>query len=253
MPVFTCRLSLVSKLRRGPVVELILVGTVLAAACIGCGGEPFKRPGADLLGIWTAEGTSINIKNETTADLIGKNTVIVNGDVRLYKDGRDLMIGDQGVFKTFKIDTPPSGGQMTLDGVVFKRGGQMPASDKVPGDAEIEARIKDTIANYARAVEAGSLGDFFKDKKDQYDKDLDEQQLKTIRGMGDRGLASLRGVAGSTVKFARPPMVGIDSQGGVIWLKGSFDSKPSGVTFEAIYVLEKRSNEWIITSLQINL
>lgn len=104
------------------VFSLAAIVAVLFAA-MACGGSNTPPP-AGYAGSWTgADGTFIAIRADGSGDYKSGNSHITGGSAVIDEGAKTLKISFAGMGPTFTIDKPPAGDQMTLSGVVFKKGG----------------------------------------------------------------------------------------------------------------------------------
>lgn len=103
----------------------ILALFVLLMVGLACTGE--KRPAPpEYVGTWiAADDSTLTIRADGGCDYKSGNgnTTVTGGNFELAEDGKSFKTGFVGIGPSFKIDKAPSNGEMTLDGIIFKRSG----------------------------------------------------------------------------------------------------------------------------------
>src|ERR1700752_3370914 len=103
-------------------LNLLLAVGILVAICLACGSK--TPPPTQYVGSWTgADGTEITIRMDGSGDYKSGNSSVSGGTVGIQQSGKSLKITMLTRGPTFTIDKPPSGDEMTLSGVVFRKGG----------------------------------------------------------------------------------------------------------------------------------
>lgn len=102
---------------------------IVGIACGGSGAADAKQAGPEYVGAWVgSDGATITIRSDGSADYKSGGTSVTGGSAQVSEKEKTLKIGLLGLGPTFKIDKAPSGNEMTLDGIVFKKGGSAPSS-----------------------------------------------------------------------------------------------------------------------------
>lgn len=117
---------------RNSKVSALLVLGVFVIVGLGCFGKS-KTAGtipAAYLGDWQGQdGTLLSIRADGTGDYKAGNTSVSGGTAEVNETDKTISITFVGMGKTLRIDEPPVGDQMKLDGIVFRRrGGFSPSS-----------------------------------------------------------------------------------------------------------------------------
>lgn len=119
---------------RNATVSLILVLGIFFVVGFACGGSSTPPP-SQYVGFWTGEdGSTITIRGDGGADYKFGGTSISGGSATIDESAKTLKISFASLGPSFTIDKAPSGNQMTLSGVVYKKGGGSSDSkpDKTP-------------------------------------------------------------------------------------------------------------------------
>ncbi|MGI8788384.1 MAG: hypothetical protein ACR2HG_11565, partial [Pyrinomonadaceae bacterium] len=113
---------------------LIFVGL----GCFGIGKKSSSKPTPPAyLGDWKAQdGSTISIRADGKGDYHSGNTKVDGGTVDVDEADKKLSITFFGIGPTLKIDSPPTGDEMKLDGVTYRRNGGFSTADtkKTPTD-----------------------------------------------------------------------------------------------------------------------
>ena len=96
---------------------------VLVVVALACGGSSAPPP-SQYVGTWTgSDGTYIAIRGDGSADYRAGSSHITGGTAVIDEGAKSLKISFASFGPTYTIDKPPSGDEMTLSGVVFRKGG----------------------------------------------------------------------------------------------------------------------------------
>ncbi|MBL8182162.1 MAG: hypothetical protein JNL64_11205 [Blastocatellia bacterium] len=232
-----------------------MISALLAAAAlltVGLACNMNKKPApAEYVGTWIAtDGAKITISADGGGDYISGNgsTKVTGGSFEMAEDGKSFKIGFAGMGPTFKIDKAPSGGQMTLDGVVYKSttGGSTTSSTsdvkpEVPSKEKLQTLVKTSFLEFGDAVQAEDFSDFHKKvakvwRDSSTPEKLDEAfkvftEKKEIYNFN-------KAVAPLDATFSPEPKIekvqGLDA----LIVKGSYPTKPRVANFEFKYVMD---------------
>ena len=104
---------------------LIVLGVfmLVGLGCFGSRKTAGTIPSA-YLGDWQGkDGTTLSIRADGTGDYKSGGTKVTNGTAEVNEADKTISITFVGIGKTLKIDEPPTGDQMKLDGIEFRRRG----------------------------------------------------------------------------------------------------------------------------------
>ncbi len=141
---------------------LITLGIALGALLLmgfACGGETKPAP-SQYVGFWTGtDGSTVTIRSDGGADFDIKGNVsnsATNGSVVIDEAAKTLKLN--GVFggPSYTIDKAPDGSEMTLSGIVFKKGG-VAAEAVMPDESELQSLALSTLGDFFGAVETGKF------------------------------------------------------------------------------------------------
>lgn len=149
---------------------MILAVAALLAVGLACNTNKKPAP-AEYVGVWVApDGAKITIMSDGGADYISGNgsTKVTGGAFEMAEDGKSFKVGFMGVGPNFVIDKAPSGGQMTLDGIVYKNmnGSTSTSSSnekpEIPSKEKLQTLVKTTFLDFGDAVQTEDFSDFQK-------------------------------------------------------------------------------------------
>ena len=133
--------------------SLVLGIFFLVGFACNSGQVRIRKPiSSDYFGAWTGsdDGSTITIRGDGTGDYKSGGTTVDGGTVEINDVDKMLSIKFFGIGPSKKIDKAPSGNQMTLDGVVYRKGGgtdskpDTTSSTKTgdaPSNSEVEAKL----------------------------------------------------------------------------------------------------------------
>jgi hypothetical protein len=246
---------------RRNLLTIILVASALIAVGVGCGSK--TPPPAQYVGVWmSGDGATITIRSDGSADYKSANSSVSGGSAVIDEGAKTLKISLAGLGPTFKIDKPPTGSEMTLDGIVFKKDGGSTSSttsndgpSEVPTTAEVDQLLTKTFTDFTNGVEEGSLADFHKNTsapwREQYTQEETDEFFKSFFENKEKVLPSLKNAIAKKPVITEDPK--LDTQGDFkqLTLVGNFASKPYRVKFEAEYYWSE--GRWGIKRFKVNM
>jgi len=149
-------------------INLALCLFVFVALVLGCGSSTPKKPiPASYLGTWTgADGTVMSIRNDNTGDYNAGSTKVNGGAVEVDEAAKTIKFTMMGMeVGTYTIDSPPAGGQMKLNGQVFKGGSGGASSSTTSTTTSSTSKSTTTSANTANNSAAGDDDDSSSESK----------------------------------------------------------------------------------------
>lgn len=108
------------RFRLSNTLGLSAVFAILLAVVIGCGGgKPVPQA---YQGNWSGtDGTTISMDSEGRASFKKGGKSVDGGGAEIDEGAKTLTISLFGISETWTIDKAPSGDEMTLSGVVFRK------------------------------------------------------------------------------------------------------------------------------------
>ena len=109
-------------------LSAVLAVGLLMIVGLGCGGDSKsadeKQAGSEFVGAWAAaDGSTITIRSDGSADYKIGGSSVTGGKALVSEKDKTLRIAMLGMGSPMKVDKAPENGQMTIDGIVYKKGG----------------------------------------------------------------------------------------------------------------------------------
>lgn len=124
-----------------------------------------------------------------------------------------------------------------------------------PPKSEVDSLVKDTMAEFADAVDKGDFSDFHANTSKDFQATYKPAELnKTFRVFIDKKnqvLPSMNGISETTAVFTDSPRVRTEKGYKVLVANGYFPTSPNKVQFESEYELEK--GDWKILKIRVKL
>ena len=107
-------------------ITITLAFCALVFVGLACGGgskaADEKQAGPEFVGAWTAkDGSSITIRPDGGADYKIGGSSVTGGTAMVSEKEKTLRISMMGMGSPMKIDKAPENGEMTIDGLVYKK------------------------------------------------------------------------------------------------------------------------------------
>jgi hypothetical protein len=237
----------------------------LMVVALACGGSATPPP-SQYLGEWTGtDGTFVAIRGDGSADYRSGASHITGGSVVLDEAAKSLKISFAGMGPTFSIDKAPSGDQMTLSGVVYKKStsssssSNNTASDNSPAEPpskeEAGKLVQGAVASFTKGVNDGGFDDFYARTSEQWkDTYTLEQTNELFRPFVERKadtMASLEDAVSKNPQLLADPSFKTQEGFKVLVVNGDFPSKPYRLTFETEYLWQE--GRWKIKKFKVDL
>lgn len=239
-------------------ITLLLTTAILISVGLACGSK--TPPPSQYVGVWTgADGTLITIRADGSGDYKSGNSNVTNGSVAIDEAAKSLKIALVGMGPTYSIDKAPSGDQMTLSGVVFRRSGGSDTTTStstekpvIPGDEKLQTLVKTTFLDFGDAVQTEDFTDFHKKiAKVWRDSSTPDELNDAFKTFIDRkeDYNFKRAVSPLEATFTPAPAIepvrGLDA----LIVKGYYPTKPQRANFELKYVME--DGNWKLIGINI--
>lgn len=258
---------------------LIFVGL----GCFGSGKSSSSKPvPSEYFGSWTGQdGSTITIRADGKGDYKSGGTSVDGGTVEINDAKKELSITFFSIGPTLKIDSPPSGDEMKLDGVTYKRnGGSAPTTSttdtkkkpadtpatketpapkpfekadasrgEIPEDDELQEMTQKTLVEFNDGVLADDFTDFFQTISKLWQRQSSPAKLKnTFQDFIDKKI-DIGAVRTMEANFTSKPRVD-DSKGfKELILEGKYSTSPLPTYFELKYTPEGKS--WKLTGISV--
>ena len=132
-------------------------------------------------------------------------------------------------------------------------GAEKPAAP--PTDAESQTLVKNSISEFADAVDKEDFGAFKANTSKEFQSQFSDEQLKTtFKSFTDQKadvVPILREAAKMTPKFTTPPAVREEKGYSILVANGSFDTEPASTKFTNEYVYQ--DGKWKLLKINVNL
>ncbi len=123
-------------LGKNAVITAAFAVGLLMIVGLGCGGSKSadeKQAGPEFVGAWVAsDGSTITIRSDGSADYKIGGTSVTGGKALVSEKNKTLRIAMMGMGSPMKLDKAPENGQMTIDGIVYKKGGGSGTAESKP-------------------------------------------------------------------------------------------------------------------------
>lgn len=128
-------------------------------------------------------------------------------------------------------------------------------NDAVPSDAVVEGLVKETISDFAEAVDSGDFSDLYQkastDFQGTYTLDETTKAFKSYTDKKKLVVPILNKVQATDVEFDRAPSIRTEKKLDILMATGKFKTKPYAVRFDFEYV--QRGGSWKLLKLVINI
>ena len=254
---------------------LIFVGL----GCFGSGKSSSSAPPpAAYIGDWKgSDGSTLSIRGDGKGDYKSGGTTVDGGTVEVNDTKKELSITFFGIGPTLKIDTPPSGDEMKLNGVIYKKSGGSTTTDKktvtdtkpspektatkssvkadasrgeIPEGDELQDMVKTTLLDFNDAVQNDDFTDFFQTISKIWQKQSSPAKLKeTFQVFVDKQI-DIGSIESKEANFTSKPRVD-DSKGfKELILEGRYSTSPNPTKFELKYTPEGKN--WKLTGIFVD-
>ncbi|MBP9109349.1 MAG: hypothetical protein KBF83_07315 [Pyrinomonadaceae bacterium] len=239
-------------------VNLIFALGALMVVGLACGSS--TPPPAAYVGAWASnDGATITIRSDGGADYKSGGTSVSGGSAVIDEAAKTLKISLAGLGPTFKIDKAPTGNEMTLDGIVFKKSGGGSSETKssnekadIPSEEKLQTLVKTTFLDFGDAVQSGDFTDFHKKAAPVWRDDTSpEEMLDAFKVFVDRkeDYNFKRAITPLDATFSPEPTIekvkGLDA----LVVKGYYPTKPLRANFELKYVMD--DGNWKLIGINI--
>lgn len=250
--------------------------------CSGSGksGETKPTPPA-YLGDWKAQdGSTISIRADGKGDYKSGGTSVDGGTVEVNEAEKKLSITFFGIGPSFKIDSPPSGDEMKLDGMIYRRNGGFTTTapdtkkdvadkpdapdstsgdtsgkadaskDEIPKGDELQEMVQKTLIDFNDAVQADDFTDFFPTISKLWQKESSPAKLKeTFQGFIDQKV-DFGEIRTMGANFTTKPRIDNSKGFKELIVEGNYDTKPTPTRFNLKYTPEGKS--WKLTGISVD-
>ena len=246
---------------RNATISFLFVLGIFFVVGFACGGSGTPPP-SQYVGSWTgSDGTTMTIRSDGSADYKSGSSSVSGGGVTIDEAAKTLKITFASLGPTFKIDKAPDGNQMTLDGVVFKKGGSSDSKSdlksdistpEIPNNDRLQTLVKTTFMDFSDAVQAGDFTDFHKTVAKVWQEDSSADEMKTaFKSFVDNkeSYNFKKAVASLDATFSPSPAIEKVSDLNALVLKGYYPTKGQRANFDLKYT--KEDGNWKLIGVNI--
>lgn len=269
----------------GRLSALFAVGVLIfvGLGCFGSGKSSSSTPiPPAYFGSWTGQdGSTITIRGDGKGDYKSGGTTVDGGTVGVDDAKKELSITFFGIGPTMKIDSPPTGNQMTLDSVVYKKNGggststdtkktvadmpeksSSPKSEnksgekadasrgEIPEGDELQEMTQITLVEFNDAIQADDFTDFFQTISKLWQRQSSPAKLKEMFQIFIDKKVDIGEVRTMGAEFTSRPRVD-DSKGlKELIIEGKYETSPTPTKFQLKYTPEGKN--WKLTGIMVD-
>lgn len=258
----------------------LLIFVVLGCRSSGNSSSSSKPIPPEYFGVWTGEdGSMITIRGDGKGDYKSGGTTVDGGTVEINDEKKELSITFFGIGPSKKIDSPPNGGEMKLNGVVYKRSGggpttstdtKKPVADsspttssspksveksdaslkEIPKDDELQLMVQTTLIDFNDAVQAADFTDFFPKISKIWQRESSPAQLKeTFQIFIDRNI-DIGEISTMEANITTKPRIDNTKGFDELLVEGVYDTSPTPTRFKLKYTPEGK--DWKLTGISVD-
>lgn len=203
-------------------INLTLVILTLIAVVLGCGdGEntsaetPEKKIPAAYVGMWTGQdGSTLTIRNDGSGDFKSGGTSMSGASVEVDEAAKEIRFSLLLIDSKYRIDEPPKGNKMKLDGMEYRRTGGFDTSGRetvetaeIPSEDELRPLVYNSLVNFNQAIQSGDFTEFHKTISEKW------QSQTSVATFNEAFASSIKNKNNYTPKseesldFTTPPLI----------------------------------------------
>lgn len=236
----------------------------LLAVGLACGksATDAKPVGPEFVGAWRAnDGSTITIRSDSTADYKIGSSSVSGGKAEVSEKDKTLKIGLLGMGTPMKLDKPPTNGEMTVDGVVYKNSGggstsSTSSSDvkpEIPNEDKLQTLVKTTFLDFNDGVQGEDFTDFHKKiAKVWRDSSTPEKLGEAFKSFTEdkENFNFKRAVSPIDAVFTPDPAIEKVADLDALVVQGYYPTKPARANFELKYVMD--DGTWKLIAINVN-
>ena len=220
---------------------------VVGLACGGKSAADAKPAGPEFVGAWVAsDGSTITIRADSSADYKIGGTSVSGGKAEVSEKDKTLKIGLLGMGSPMKLDKPPANGEMTVDGVVYKKNGGGSTTTtgekpEIPSSSKLQTLVKTTFLDFSDAVQTEDFSDFHKKTAKVWrDSSTSDEMKEGFKVFTEHKTDYDFKKAVSPMDATFEPAPAIEKVSGLdaLVVKGYYLTKPERANFELKYTMD---------------
>jgi len=240
--------------------NVLIAALALMAVGLACGGgskaPDEKQAGPEFVGLWTAkDGSTITIRADGGGDYKIGGSSVTGGSAVVSEKEKTLRITMLGMGSPMKIDKAPQNGEMTIDGIVYKKDGGSTTSDaklEVPGNEKLQTLVKTTFLDFGDAVQSEDFSDFHKKTAKVWRDSSTPDELNEAFDVFIQDKENYnfkKAVAPLDATFSPAPAIEKVSGLDALVVKGYYPTKPLRSNFELKYAMD--DGNWKLIAINI--
>ena len=261
------------------VLLILSVAAIVGLGCFGSGRNKDAKPiPAAFLGEWEGQdGSTLAIRGDGTGDYISGGTEIKGGTAEVNEADKTVSITFFGIGKTLKIDSPPMGDTMKLDGVTYRRvGGSTETtantdSDKttkknatpepvirkanaskgeIPEDEELQQMAKRDLLAFNDAVQDGDFTEFHSKISKLWQKQTTPERFNQAFAQFIEKKIDISEISSETATFSPEPSIETEASIKKLIVEGRYPTYAPPVKFVLKYIPEGK--EWKLFGIEVD-
>ncbi|HEX8367620.1 MAG TPA: hypothetical protein VF604_03555 [Pyrinomonadaceae bacterium] len=264
------------------VLLVLCLFAFVGLGCFGSGrGKDAKPIPAAFLGDWQGQdGSTLSIRADGTGDYHSGGKKVDGGTAEVNEADKTISITFFGIGETLKIDSPPQGDSMKLNGVTYKRKGGFNVSDsntssddsnksensnkkeststkkanaakyEVPEDEEMQELTRTSLIDFNDAVQQGDFADFHSTISKTWQKQTTPEKFNEVFSEFISKKINISSVSSREAEFSPEPVVEMDKGAKKLIAKGCYDTSPRPVGFVLKWIPEGK--EWKLFGIEVD-
>lgn len=266
-----------------------VIGILIFAGlgCFGIGKKTDSKPTPPAyIGEWKGQdGSTVSIRADGKGDYHSGSTKVDGGTVEVNEADKKLSITFFGIGPTLKIDSAPTGDEMKLDGVTYRRSGgfatttdtKKPVTDasntadtttasdtpvkfagkkadaskgEMPSDDEMQQIVRTTLLDFNDAIKQGDFTDFHGKISKTWQKQTTPETFNSAFSEFITKKLDISEVSSLDAEFSPAPTIDRSQGVKMLLVKGKYDTTPLPAKFDLKYIPDGK--EWKLFAIQID-
>ena len=263
------------------VLLVLCLFAFVGMGCFGSGKSKDAKPiPAAFLGDWQGQdGSTLSIRADGTGDYHSGGKKVDGGTAEVNEADKTVSITFFGIGETLKIDSPPQGDTMKLNGITYKRKGGFNVTDsntssdnksensnkkekttsttksnaakyEVPGDEEMQEMTRQALLDFNDAVQGGDFTDFHSTISKTWQKQTTPERFNQVFSEFISKKVDISGVGSRDAEYSPDPAVEMDKGAKKLIAKGCYATSPRPVKFVLKWIPEAK--EWKLFGIEVD-